>query len=128
MNIEYDVETKDFVLPALSVQPLVENAIKHGVLESHQCCLVTVRAYREDDWICVQVIDDGAGMNEAQLMAYRELLRDCPATGNHIGVRNMARRLQLHFNERCQFTAESTPGGGTTLTLKLPIIPEEEIL
>lgn len=124
-RLELEEGLEEFIVPKLILQPLIENAIKHGVLESLHCCTVTVRAFRRENWICVMVMDDGAGMGEERLEAYRELLRDCPAGGNHIGIRNVARRLQLHFSDRCEFSVESAPGKGTTLFLMLPIITEE---
>lgn len=124
-RLELEEGLEEFIVPKLILQPLIENAIKHGVLESLHCCTVTVRAFRRENWICIMVMDDGAGMSAERLESYRELLRDCPAGGNHIGIRNVARRLQLHFSDRCEFSVESAPGKGTTLFLMLPIITEE---
>ena len=59
MNIEYDVGTTDFVLPALSVQPLVENAIKHGLMRLEAGGTVVIRSYETPTHFCVAVTDDG---------------------------------------------------------------------
>ena len=61
MNIEYDVEVTDFVLPALSVQPLVENAIKHGVTKKAEGGTVKLSTRLLDDYYYVIIEDDGIG-------------------------------------------------------------------
>ena len=63
MNIEYDVEVTDFVLPALSVQPLVENAIKHGLMRLETGGTVKIRSYETETHFCVEVKDDGVGFD-----------------------------------------------------------------
>ncbi|MBQ1264700.1 MAG: histidine kinase, partial [Oscillospiraceae bacterium] len=63
MQIEYDVKTTDFVLPALSVQPLVENAIKHGLMRLETGGTVVIRSYETPTHFCVEVEDDGVGFD-----------------------------------------------------------------
>lgn len=125
-QLELEPGLEEFHIPKLILQPLIENAIKHGVLESMHRCLVTVRTCRQGDQICITVSDSGAGMNEERLQAYRQLLSGKQEAQNNIGIRNVARRLQLHFNEQCEFHVESTPGDGTSVSLLLPVIEKGE--
>ena len=61
LNIEYDIDCDDFLIPALSVQPLVENAVRHGVATYDKGGTVQINAHRADGKIIIEVIDDGSG-------------------------------------------------------------------
>ena len=65
------------------------------------------------------------GMDEAQLTFYRRLLRNDPSGQTNIGVRNVARRLQLHFGGRCGFDVSSRPGDGLSITIRIPVQEEQ---
>ena len=85
MSIEYDVEATEFVLPALSVQPLVENAIKHGLMRLESGGTVLVRSYETPTHFCVEVKDDGVGFDTSKLFDEKK----------HIGIRNIRDRLEV---------------------------------
>ena len=63
LNIEYNIEFDDFSIPALSVQPLVENAVRHGIGTYDKGGTVQINSYRKDGKIIIEVIDDGSGKN-----------------------------------------------------------------
>ena len=108
MNIAYDVETTDFVLPALSVQPLVENAIKHGLMRLESGGTVLIRSYETADHFCVEVKDDGVGFDTG-----------VPVEGKkHVGLRNIRGRLKAMVNG--QLIIESRPGTGTRAVIMIP--------
>ncbi len=108
MNISYDVETTDFVLPALSVQPLVENAIKHGLMRLESGGTVLIRSYETADHFCVEVKDDGVGFDTG-----------IPVEGKkHVGLRNIRGRLKAMVNG--QLIIESRPGTGTRAVIMIP--------
>ena len=108
LNIVYDIETEDFRVPALSVQPLVENAVKHGVGMKEDGGTVTISVHAEDGQIVLAIRDDGVGFDTS-----KEMTSD---TG--IGIRNSTERLKL----QCQADVriESTPGTGTCVTITFP--------
>ena len=109
IQIEYAVEDEDFALPALTLQPLVENAIRHGVrIRDHG--LVSVAARREADAHVIVIRDNGQGFDP-----------NAPAKSgeSHIGLRNVRERLEKLCGGT--MTIESTIGTGTTITLRLPI-------
>lgn len=113
---------EEFCVPKLILQPLIENAIKYGVLASLHRCQVVVDTYRMGNQICITVSDNGAGMGEETLKIYRELLNGDSRGRENIGTLNVARRLQLHFDGQCEFHVTSKPGEGTRVSLQLPII------
>lgn len=108
MNIEYDVQATDFLLPALSVQPLVENAIKHGLMRLEEGGTVLIRSYETDTHFCVEVKDDGVGFDTS-----------APVDGKkHVGLRNIRGRLKAMVNGR--LILESAENTGTTATIMIP--------
>ena len=108
MNIEYDVETTEFVLPALSVQPLVENAIKHGLMRLETGGTVKIHSYEIPTHFCVEVTDDGVGFDT-----------DAPIDEKkHVGLRNIRGRLKAMVNG--DLVLESKPGVGTKAMIMIP--------
>ena len=108
MSIEYEVETTDFVLPALSVQPLVENAIKHGLMRLESGGSVLIRSYETDTHFCVEVKDDGVGFDTS-----------LPSEGKkHVGLRNIRGRLKAMVNG--ELIIESQIGAGTRAVIMIP--------
>ena len=108
MRIEYDVEATEFVLPALSVQPLVENAIKHGLMRLETGGTVKIHSYETPTHFCVEVTDDGVGFDT-----------DAPIDEKkHVGLRNIRGRLKVMVNGA--LVMESKPGIGTKAMIMIP--------
>ena len=108
MTIEYDVEATDFVLPALSVQPLVENAIKHGLMRLETGGTVLIRSYETPIHFCVEVKDDGVGFDTSLPIDEKK----------HVGLRNIRGRLNAMVNG--DLILESKPGVGTKAVIMIP--------
>lgn len=108
MNIEYRVESTDFLLPALSVQPLVENAIKHGLMRLESGGTVVIRSYETSGHFCVDVTDDGVGFDTSLPIEEKK----------HVGLRNIRGRLKAMVNG--ELFIESRPGAGTRAMIKIP--------
>ena len=108
MTVQYDIQTEDFVLPALSVQPLVENAIKHGLMGLEEGGTVVVTTFETDTHYCVKVTDDGVGFDELNLQDGRK----------HVGISNVRERLQSMCGGT--LTVESQKGKGTTALIQIP--------
>lgn len=108
MTVHYDIQTEEFLLPALTVQPLVENAIKHGLMGLEEGGTVTISTYEEQSDYCVCVSDDGVGFDVAGLTD----------TKKHIGLRNVRERLQAMCGG--SLTIESQPGAGTRVQIRIP--------
>lgn len=110
-SVEYDLDFMDFELPPLSLQPIVENAIKHGVLMSDKPNRsILIRSRKEGDSAVVSVIDNGPGFD----------VRSAPSgESTHIGMGNVRERLQ--YMCRGSLEVSSIPGEGTTVTIRLPL-------
>ena len=108
MNIEYDVETTEFVLPALSVQPLVENAIKHGLMRLETGGTVKIHSYETPTHFCVDVTDDGVGFDMDEPIDEKK----------HVGLRNIRGRLKAMVNG--ELVLESKLGSGTKAIIMIP--------
>ena len=108
MSIEYQVEATEFVLPALSVQPLVENAIKHGLMRLESGGTVQIRSYETPTHFCVEVKDDGVGFDPSLPIDNKK----------HVGLRNIRGRLKAMVNGELILT--SSPDTGTTAVIMIP--------
>ena len=108
LKVEYDIIAKDFMLPCLSVQPLVENAIKHGIGRRRgNAGTVTIRTEELPDSFRITVTDDGVGYT------------GIPDDGKpHIGITNIRERLEICCGGT--LTVEGTPWQGTTAEIRIP--------
>jgi LytS/YehU family sensor histidine kinase len=108
MNIEYDVDATEFVLPALSIQPLVENAIKHGLMRLETGGLVVIHSYETPTHFCVEVKDNGVGFDTTLPIDEKK----------HIGLRNIQGRLKAMVNG--ELLIESELNVGTKAVIMIP--------
>lgn len=123
-NLVYSIEQEDdellrYLVPRLTIQPLVENAIVHGLEPRRGLGTVSIRLWEEDQSICVRVEDDGVGFDVSTL----DLSGETAAAGghNHIALPNVIRRLQLLYGDQADLKITSEPGRGTSVLLTLPI-------
>lgn len=114
LNIEYDIQAKDFELPQLSIQPLAENAVKHGISKKRGGGTLTIATRETDSAYEVIVSDDGVGFDPNEKKDDGR---------SHVGMENIKRRLK----EMCgaEVVIESKIGEGTVAKV---IIPKEENL
>ena len=108
MTIVYDVAATEFVLPALSVQPLVENAIKHGLMRLESGGTVVIRSFETPTHFCVEVKDDGVGFDPTLPLDEKK----------HVGLRNIRGRLKAMVDG--DLILESKPGSGTKAVVRIP--------
>lgn len=117
-HLEVSPEALDFPILKNIVQPLVENALEHGIgpkLEKGRLC---VHARVDGDRLDLCVVDDGVGMTEARR---GEVARGLPGKGRHgYAIRNILQRLNVFYEERYTFVLHSAPNRGTTVHLVLP--------
>src|SRR5699024_2878630 len=105
-----EIEVEDIMIPPLSIQTLVENAVTHGVLKQAAGGLVTIRIQKVSEHIEISVIDDGVGMDEEKL---KEILTPQPDRKRGVGVINTEQRLKRLYGKGLDVT--SKPGIGTTV-------------
>ncbi|HBR28714.1 MAG TPA: histidine kinase, partial [Firmicutes bacterium] len=113
----------------LLLQPLVENAIYHGVrsLKDYNG-LITVRGYRSQGTICFEVLDNGRGMPPGQVSSINAYLREGtpPEQEKHgFGLRNVHERIVLAFGQEYGLGLQSELGKGTKVLLSLPLLVDE---
>lgn len=116
LTIEWEVDREVLPhLPPLSIQPLVENAVKHGLLSTSRGGTIVIRIARRENYVQVDVADNGIGMLQQEA---DELLRHAFRGGGGIGVANTHRRLTQHYGKG--LTIASSPGQGTTVSFSIP--------
>ena len=109
LKVVFDIETTDFLIPALTIQPLVENAVKHGVGAREEGGTVTITVRDLADNYLILISDDGVGFDPAKVEN-----RD----RQHVGIDNVKNRLMLMCDASLRI--QSTLGEGTTITISLP--------
>lgn len=110
----------DCKIPVLTLQPLVENAIIHGIEPLEKNGLLILEGFSEKDNIIFQVTDNGAGMTEERLSQLQNRLSRLDSEANKIGLMNVQKRCRLHFGHGYGIGITSTPEKGTTVSLRVP--------
>ena len=128
----YTVEAEDEVLDLASLklvlQPLVENAIYHGMEFMDGDGEIRIRAWRQDKDLFMSVSDNGLGMTREQVKRLFGDTDHMPSgRGSGIGVKNDHQRIRLYFGNDYGLEIQSEPDEGTTVTAHLPAIPYEEV-
>ena len=108
MTFSFEMRSDDFHIPALTIQPIVENAIKHGLMKLPKGGTIRVVSYETDREYCISVEDDGVGFDTNALLDERK----------HVGLRNIRERLKIMVNGTLEI--ESTIGVGTRVLVKIP--------
>lgn len=125
-HISPEVDLPDVLVPSFILQPLVENSFKHGLAPKEEGGCVDICIQEENGLLKIDVSDDGIGMSPEALAALQNNLKSPPTTGEHIGVYNVAARLQL-WGEEYGMDILSEQGKGTSAVLRLPLVlPWEE--
>lgn len=122
-KLEFQIE----VLPSINtvpiiklvLQPIIENAIYHGLKYKESKGLLIIKGYEESENIILQIIDNGVGMDEAKLQHIFDKHK-VNYHSNGVGVYNVQRRLLLYYGSKYGISYESKPGFGTTATITIP--------
>ena len=128
----YDIEADEDVLELASLklmlQPLVENAIYHGMEFMDGDGEILVRAWRREDDLYMSVSDNGLGMTQEQVeRLFQAADHTSSGRGSGIGVKNVNERIKLYFGTGYGLEILSEPDEGTTVTAHLPAIPYQEV-
>ena len=117
-SIDIDPAIKGTRLPKLTIQPLVENALYHGVKLKRAKGMITVTGKKDGEDIIITVSDTGAGMTKDRLAELRAGLSNRERVG--FGLSTVDERLKLFFGEKYGLSIESTEGEGTDVTVRIP--------
>jgi two-component system LytT family sensor kinase len=115
LRVEKDIDprTLDILVPSILLQPLIENSIKHGLEPRIHGGTVTLRSRLEGERVCIEVADDGVGINGRPASALRR-------TGAGIGMKNVQERLEVLYGNQASFNVVSNPGRGTLVSIEIP--------
>ena len=121
-RFDVDESCLDFLCNKITLQPIIENAIYHGIngLVDEGEIVITLRAEGSD--VVFTVADNGVGMEEEQIQA---ILRKERSDHTGIGIKNVNDRLKIYFGEGYGITIDSEPDVGTTVTIRMPQVREE---
>ena len=135
-RLDFSIDVSEAILrlriPKVILQPLVENAIYHGVKNNEEGGRVTIRGEASETGVVLSVIDDGVGMDPEQMKSILEEDSDerlpvRTGRGTRVGVRNVHERIRLYFGEPYGLTFHPNPGGGTIVRVQLPAISSEAL-
>lgn len=115
-------------LPVFSLQPIVENAIKHGLSSKRDGGTLVIRIYETGDFLHMEVEDDGAGIPFTRLREIRQFdgTSAREAAGAGIGLYNVHKRIQVRFGPQYGIQIDSREGEGTTVKVLLPLLRKGE--
>lgn len=119
-TVETDGKAGGYQVLNLILQPIVENAVIHGLGGKNQGGLLKVSAALEEDRIVFTVSDNGCGMNERKLKLVNEGLGYDGTISCDSGMRNVQKRIKLYYGEPYGIKLESGPAAGTTVTITVP--------
>ena len=125
LNFVWDIQPgiSSYKMLKLTFQPIIENAVMHGIRPKGGG-VITIRARSLDDNILVEISDDGVGMTKEALEGLIKNLKDdtkLPGK-NHVGLKNVDRRIRLVFGNKYGITVESTENVGTCIKILIPKI------
>jgi len=119
-TFKIEPEVEEFPILPLLLQPLVENAVVHGLEGKEGPGVVALAAEQDDGFVRIRVCDDGVGMQSAQLEKLGKLLSSEAPPPDRIGIHNVFQRIRLYYGETAKFEVTSREGMGTEVTLLLP--------
>ncbi|MEF3305397.1 sensor histidine kinase [Paenibacillus sp. GYB003] len=117
-EIDIPASMERLLIPRLLIQPVVENAIVHGLEPKPDGGGIRIAGEEEPDWVSIAVEDDGVGMTEPERAALAERLKETEADGDGIGLWNVCQRLRYQFGEQSGVTVGASPSGGLRFVLR----------
>lgn len=128
-KLEFEINVDPFInsvhIVKLVLQPIVENAIYHGLKYKESKGLLTVTGYQKNQNAVIEITDDGVGMDEETLNHIFEKHK-VNYRSNGVGVYNVQKRLCMYYGKEYGLHYESEPGHGTTVTVTIPMEQEEQ--
>lgn len=121
IKIDIPDNLKEIVMIKLILQPIVENAIYHGMSTIRNHGLITISGYQKDSVLFLCVEDNGIGMDETSLKDLNGYINDENDKFKSIGLRNVNKRIKLRYGNAFGLHIESSPAEGTKVTISLPV-------
>lgn len=139
MNLRYDftitlsVQIPEMIeiqeIPKMSLQPIVENAIIHGIEENDEDAVISIKAVVREKDFAIEITDSGKGMNQEELeLLYKKMNGEVEVSGgsgNGIGLKNVQDRIHMEFGEGYGLSFAAKEGCYTKVTVTLPITKKQ---
>lgn len=127
-NIHFNIHDRlrSCSLLKLILQPLVENAVLHGLVPKDGEGNIWIAAILENSELQITVTDDGLGITDNILQSIQEIHKEENSHSIHIGLYNIQQRLHLHYGENAKLSISNMKSGGTTAKIQLPVRWEDE--
>ena len=128
--LEYEIHASEelgkYLIPKITIQPLVENALYHGIKNKRGLGIIIISVSKGEDSLLVKVEDNGIGMSEERLLQVVEGIKHkTPNEKNMYGLYNVNERIRLNFGEEYKISISSIYKEGTIVSVNLPCIEEE---
>ncbi len=121
-NLMMDDNLKDLLIPKLTIQPFVENAIKHGCAPLDRFTNIIVQISTQGEQLQIVIRDDGVGMCEELIQKL-----DSINASSGIGIKNTIERISAYFGDKASVMVDSVKNSFTRVEIKLPLITEENV-
>ena len=125
--LSYEIDVPNdlwgYMIPKITIQPLVENALYHGIKNKRGMGTIRISGRKGEDCFYIDVADDGIGMSEDRLAQIRDRInRSDPDSNEIFGLYNVNERIRLRAGDGYGISIESSYGNGTVVTVKLPYV------
>lgn len=128
-NVQKEVEV--ILVPKMILQPIVENCFKHGFDQQIEPAVIQIHAWLQEDFVIIQVKDNGRGISNSQLKTLRKELingiSENDGDRESIGLKNIYDRLQIYYSSQAALVVSSKEDGGFTVTIKIPKEMQNEV-
>jgi two-component system sensor histidine kinase YesM len=118
-KIDYDCKLANYKMLPFIIQPVIENAVIHGLKLVEEGGIISLTAKKNDGITTIIVEDNGGGINEERLIYVLNSLNEAEESGQRIGLRNVYQRIKLFYGE-AGMNINSEPGKGTRVEITLP--------
>lgn len=126
VTFDVDPDVRPALVPTLLLQPLAENAVKHGFEGADEPGHLYIRAAREDETLVLEVADDGPGLSEEELSSSENDPSPVPSDDDEgVGLQNIAERLGGLYGDTASLNFEPAPSGGLRVVIRLPFHTSE---
>ena len=120
-----DEELTEVMVPSFILQPIVENAFRHGIGPKTEGGEVMITIDSDNEFLTIVISDDGVGMDEETLFRVNERIKEKKLGEEHIGIGNVAARVQM-LSSSASFTVQSEKDKGTKVIMKMPLMLVKE--
>ncbi len=125
VTFDVDPDVRPALVPTLLLQPLAENAVKHGFESTDEPGHLYIRAAREDDTLVLEVADDGPGLSGEEFSSSENGPSPDPSDDAGVGLQNISERLDGLYGDTASLNFEPAPSGGLRVLIRLPFHTSE---